>query len=116
MRYCLCSCFVIIALLFNTYNLYADSYSIQDRKIDKIHTYANFVTFQYLPESTDENGCPDARTDTVTIDLTADNAANLYSIALSAFMAGKTVGFGVNDCVPAWGGQSPLVYRVDVMD
>ncbi|OUS06493.1 hypothetical protein A9Q81_02895 [Gammaproteobacteria bacterium 42_54_T18] len=48
----------------------------------------------------------------VVIDWSADpEIKNLYSTALTAFAAGKKVGFGANDCS---GSSTISIYRIDV--
>jgi len=72
-----------------------------------------YVTFS--PAIPGLEGCSNTTGNEVWIDFsstTQPDGKTLYATILAAFLAGHTVGFGVNTCVQA--GQMPLVYRVDV--
>lgn len=83
-----------------------------DRTILSIGAYGNGGYLVFSPAIPNLEGCPYTAGDTVFFDWTADpNAKAMYVTALSAYMAGHRVGFGVSGCYP---GSAPLVYRIDV--
>ena len=72
--------------------------------------YVNFS-----PAQPGIEGCPYAAGNLLWIDFsstTNPDGKTLYATVLAAYLAGRTLVFGVSGCADS--GQAPLVYRVDV--
>ena len=82
-----------------------------DRTITRIQVYDNQVYIQFTPTFTFKQGCPNTSNKQVTIDTSLQRGKDMYSAALSAAIAKKDVGFGVDGC-DASGREK--IYRIDV--
>lgn len=110
----------ILVLIFLTAQLaFGATTQIEtNKKIVEMHVYADYASVIYTPAHTDGAGCTGiGASNTVTISWSADeNYRAMYSAALSAYVTGKTVGFGVNGCITGYGGEVPKMYRLDVQN
>ena len=106
----------LLITVISTNNAVATEQISNNKTITSVHSYLGGATFKYTPSSSDNFGCTGvAAARAVHIDWSADdNYKAMYSLALAAYSAGKTVGFGVDGCVSGNGGLIPKVYRVDV--
>lgn len=76
--------------------------------------YSSFAVLLLSPEPTGDEvvqDCPNKNGVVLQFD---DTSKELYSLALAAYMSGKsTIGFGVNGCREGNGNNYPVLYRID---
>jgi hypothetical protein len=75
-------------------------------------SYRDGIYIYISPAQPGMEGCIYSAGNQLWIDLTVADGKHFYAMFLSAVLAGKPIGFGVNGCGAS--GQLPLVYRVDV--
>lgn len=103
---------VMFFILFPVHTIYAAPEQVPvDRTITSIHAYDSFVFINFSPSYTSTQGCPNADSARrVSIDTSNDTGKNIYSAVLSAALAQRAVGFGLDGCH----NDRPKVYRIDV--
>lgn len=118
--------FLSLVLTFVSQNTIAANFQIPEgsRTIVQIRTYLNFATVKYSPAFTTSTGCPGTvGTEFAVIDWSVNtNNKNIYNAALSAYVLGKQVGFGINNlnsdggAYPChdFGAGTPTIYRIDM--
>jgi hypothetical protein len=81
------------------------------RKITDIQVYDNMVFVSYSPAFKTTQGCKITNNDNVlVIDTSNGKGKEIYSLALSAALSEKNVGFGVSGCYQ----ERPKMYRLDM--
>jgi len=82
-----------------------------NQTITLIQAYDTFVFIHFTPGYPISQGCTEAYSrGQLVIDTSNDLGRNMYSAALSAATAQKTVGFGVLGCHI----ERPKAYRIDI--
>ncbi len=77
-------------------------------EIDAYETYANIILSNSFA---DTQNCGNGASTVFRIDFSVVGGEYMYSIAIAAAMANKTVGLGLSGCKDAY----PKIYRVDVL-
>lgn len=86
-----------------------------DRTITGIRVYETYAVIVFSPDYANSENCTGFNKNrTAVIDWSTNPEAKaMYGTALSAYMSGKKIGFGLNGCHP-WGDGVPKAYRVDM--
>ncbi|MCW8877828.1 MAG: hypothetical protein OQK04_03345 [Kangiellaceae bacterium] len=108
---------IIIAItLFYAPLSWAESFQLSGKKITEIHVYSTSASIKFTPADSANYGCSGNSQGSSVIISWAGNEdmKAMYSTILAAYMAGKTVGFGVQGCLNGYFNETPLIYRVDL--
>lgn len=90
----------------------SDSETITDRKITHITSYHGHAVVSYSPPFEDSQNCGGTSTTKAIIRYVEDTITRkeMYSLALAAASAGKTVNIGIFECDDV----TPAIYKITV--
>lgn len=91
--------------------------NVSDVTITRILTYETYAVLDYVPASATKLGCTGTKANSRVIIDWAQSKNNKvkYSAALSAYLMGRSVGFGTKGC-HKHGVSTPKAYRVEMAD
>ena len=106
--------FIIFILLISA-GVHANTQVPTNRIIKKIWTYQHLMVIEFSPSIPNDQGCLGSGAEyRVAIEFAGDAEKQIASVALSAYLAGKPVGFGIGGGCNSWGEGIPKIYRIDI--
>ena len=104
--------FLIIPLMSISGLSYSANETLAEKRITQINSYADYAIIYYTPSSNHtQSDCLISKSRAIIeYEDSVSTRKEMYSLALTAATAGKTVNPGVSGCY----GKHPKIYRIDV--